>query len=54
MPVPSQEDFDKARDVLAFIREYTEENEPYAINAIEHVDNVLQENSFDADDYEEE
>jgi hypothetical protein len=50
---PSQKEFDTCRKVLEFIKENTEKHESYAISTIQSVENALEANSFNAEDYVE-
>jgi hypothetical protein len=51
MKKPTQEEFDTCRDVLEYMSAHTTENEPWAVNTITSIENVISENSFEESDY---
>ena len=46
MDKPTQEDFDKCRDVLEYIAKYTKQHEPFAISTIEAAEKAISECGF--------
>ena len=47
-----QDDLEITQETLEAIAAHTRTHEPHAVNTISNIEQVLQENSFDADDYQ--